>query len=62
MEIHENQTGTPSLETTYHYPPDLFSLLVDAIPRLFRSKPDVLTFFRGGGAYSAPSWDLLKRS
>lgn len=34
---------------TYHYPPDLFQLFVDTIPRLFRSKKDVLTFFRGAG-------------
>ena len=34
---------------TYHYPPDLFQLFVDTIPRLCRSKMDVLTFFRGAG-------------
>ena len=33
----------------YHYPPELFSLLVDTIPLLARSKRDVLTFFRGAG-------------
>ena len=33
----------------FHYPPELFSLLVDAIPRLNRSKRDVLLFFRGAG-------------
>ncbi len=32
-----------------HYPPELLSLLVDTIPRLARSKPDVLLFFRGAG-------------
>lgn len=33
----------------YHYPPELFSLLVDTIPLLCRSKNDVLVFFRGAG-------------
>ena len=37
------------LDTRYHYPPELFQLLVDTIPRLCRSKRDVLTFFRGAG-------------
>src|SRR6266550_1055194 len=37
------------MEITYHYPPELLQLLVDAIPRLCRSKPDVLLFFRGAG-------------
>lgn len=33
----------------YHYPPELFSLLVDTIPLLCRSKKDLITFFRGAG-------------
>lgn len=33
----------------YHYPPDVFALLVDTIPVLCRSKNDVLIFFRGAG-------------
>jgi restriction system protein len=37
------------VDITYHYPPELFQLLVDAIPRLFRAKNDVLLFFRGAG-------------
>lgn len=37
------------MDITYHYPPELFQLLVDAIPRLFRAKKDVLLFFRGAG-------------
>lgn len=37
------------MDITYQYPPDLLQLLVDAIPRLCRSKPDVLLFFRGAG-------------
>src|SRR5688572_8668219 len=37
------------MDIAYHYPPELFQLLVDTIPRLARSKNDVLTFFRGAG-------------
>src|SRR5215468_5214916 len=36
-------------DITFHYPPELFNLLVDAIPLLNRSKKDVLQFFRGAG-------------
>lgn len=36
-------------DLTYHYPPELFSLLVDTIPLLNRSKWDVVMFFRGAG-------------
>lgn len=31
----------------YHYPPDIMNLLVDTIPRLNKSKKDVLLFFKG---------------
>ena len=37
------------IDITYHYPPELFALLVDAIPKLCKSKPDLLLFFRGSG-------------
>ncbi|MEX2170554.1 MAG: restriction endonuclease [Pirellulales bacterium] len=33
----------------HHYPPELMTLLIDAIPRLIKGKKDVLTFFRGCG-------------
>jgi restriction system protein len=33
----------------FHFSPDLFNLLIDTIPRLVRSKPDVLLFFEGCG-------------
>lgn len=33
----------------FHYPPEVFSLLVDAIPLLCRSKKDVVLFFQGAG-------------
>ena len=41
-------TDATSIET-FHYPPELFNLLVDTIPLLNRSKNDVLLFFRGAG-------------
>lgn len=37
------------MELTYHYPPDLFDLMIDCIPRLNRSKRGLLDFFRGAG-------------
>lgn len=33
----------------FHYPPELFTQLVDTIPLLCRSKKDVVLFFRGAG-------------
>lgn len=33
----------------HHYPPALFALMTDVIPRLCRRKRDVLTFFQGAG-------------
>lgn len=33
----------------YHFPPDLFNLLVDAIPRINRTKKDLLSFFKNVG-------------
>lgn len=37
------------MDLVYHYPPELFELLVDGIPLLCRSKPSVISFFRGAG-------------
>lgn len=34
---------------TFHYPPELFDLLIQTIPMLCRGKKDVLLFFRGAG-------------
>jgi len=39
----------------FHYPPDVFNLLVDTIPRLCKSKQDVLLFLKGAGV---PDGDL----
>ncbi len=37
------------MDITYHYPPELFNLLVDTIPLLNKGKRDVIEFFRGAG-------------
>src|SRR5262249_11886036 len=42
----------------FHYSPDLFDLLVDTIPKLCRSKADVLIFFRGAGVPETDFRDL----
>lgn len=34
---------------SYHFPPDLFNLLVDAIPRINKTKKDLLSFFKNVG-------------
>ena len=41
--------GREIMTTAYHYPPDLFALLIQTIPLLCRSKQNVLTFFKGAG-------------
>lgn len=46
------------MNVIYHYPPELFQLLVDTIPRLCRSKRDVLTFFRGAGVGNSVTADI----
>lgn len=50
---------TISTDITFHFPPELFSLLVDAIPLLNRSKRDVLTFFRGAGVPEKMTSDFV---
>lgn len=37
------------MDISFHYPPELFELLVDTIPLLCRSKKSVLVFFQGAG-------------
>ncbi|WP_197439800.1 restriction endonuclease [Calycomorphotria hydatis] len=37
------------MDNSFHFPAELFQLLVEAIPRLVRSKQDVLVFFEGCG-------------
>jgi hypothetical protein len=45
-----------AVDITFHYPPDLFQLLVDGLPKLCKGKDDLLLFFRGAGV----SDDLLE--
>ena len=56
-----SQVRVSELDITYHYPPELFQLLVDAIPRLCRSKRDVLIFFWGAGIGGSTISDLDKQ-
>jgi hypothetical protein len=37
------------MEIIFHYPPELLNLLIEAIPKLCRSKKDLLLFFQGAG-------------
>jgi hypothetical protein len=37
------------MDISFHYPPELLQLLVDTIPKLCKSKPDLLLFFQGAG-------------
>ncbi|MFA5909282.1 MAG: restriction endonuclease [Vicinamibacterales bacterium] len=48
-------------DITFHYPPELFNLLVDTIPALNRSKKDMLVFFRGAGVPDELLHDLAQR-
>lgn len=45
----------------YHWTPDLLNKLIDTIPRLNRSKPDVLAFFRSAGVGVNLTKDLSNR-
>jgi hypothetical protein len=48
-------------DITFHYPPELFNLLVDAIPVLNKSKNDVFLFFQGAGVPADMTNDLIQR-
>jgi restriction endonuclease Mrr len=37
------------MDITFHYPPELLSLLIDTIPLLNKTKKDVFLFFQGAG-------------
>ncbi|KPF41673.1 restriction endonuclease [beta proteobacterium AAP51] len=50
-----------SADITFHYPPELFNLLVDVVPLLNRSKQDVLVFFRGAGISESMTSDIATR-
>jgi hypothetical protein len=44
-----NASRPQQVDITFQYPPELFNLLVDTIPRLNRSKKDLFLFFQGAG-------------
>src|SRR5882762_5685787 len=44
----------------FHYPPDVFALLVDVVPLLCRSKPDVILFLRGAGVANEDLSDVAE--
>lgn len=46
------------MDTIFQYSPELMNLLINAIPRLCRSKNDVLLFFKGAGVNSSLTSDL----
>jgi restriction system protein len=48
-------------DPAFQYPPELLELLVETIPRLFRSKNSVLLFFQGAGVPSSMMADLTER-
>jgi restriction system protein len=45
----------------FHYPPDLFELLVQTIPLLNRSKKSVLLFFKGAGIDDSQYTDISQK-
>jgi len=49
------------VDIVFQYPPDLMSLLIDAIPCLCRAKKDVLLFFKGAGVGAAFTQDLAQQ-
>jgi restriction system protein len=49
------------MSVPFHYPPDLFELLVQTIPLLFRSKQNVLTFFKGAGIDARLMSDVTRK-
>ena len=46
------------MDISFHYPPELFNLMVDTIPKLVRSKQDVIIFFIGAGVENSIYCDL----
>ena len=49
------------MSVPYHYPSDLFELLIDAISRLYKSKEQVFGFFCGAGVPDHYSRDIEQR-
>jgi hypothetical protein len=48
------------VDTSFHYPPDLLELLVDAIPLLLKGKQAVVLFFRGAGVPEETMADVAR--
>lgn len=51
------------MDIIFHYPPELLVLLIDTMPRLCKSKKDLLAFFQGAGidrALLTPYYSLLR--
>jgi hypothetical protein len=49
------------IDIVFHYPPELFNLLVDTIPLLCKGKKDLLLFFYGAGVPRSIAADLQQR-
>jgi len=49
------------LNDVFHYPPDLFELVVQTIPLLNKSKDSVLLFFKGAGVNEALFSDITQK-
>lgn len=49
------------MDIVFHYPPELLNLLIEAIPRMCRSKKSVMLFFKGAGVSSVHLEDLQKQ-
>ena len=49
------------MNTRYHHPPELLQLLIETIPRLCKSKRDVLIFLRGAGVDQSIIADLQSK-
>ena len=48
-------------DITFHYPPELFNVLVDTIPLLNKTKKDLVLFFKGAGVADGILKDLQER-
>jgi restriction system protein len=56
-----NPGGPMTVEIIHHHPPELTQLLIQTIPRLVRSKKDVLLFFQGAGVPRTTFEDLARQ-
>src|SRR5579859_7778486 len=49
------------IDDAWHYPPELVSLLIDAVPRLVKGKLDQINVFRGAGVAERHVADIAAR-